>query len=193
MSSFTNKPMLAFRRNKNLRDLIGQTHISHNKKITPRKYKQTGSSSSACLSRANNQCCKHIISTSTIQSDKTGQIYYIRHNLNCHSSNIIYLGHCCPETQYIGKSEPTAHLHFNTHRYYTSTKGLFDKHFNLPGHSFNENACVTIIDQVRIANNNKEVTQLLKDRKDIWMCKQHLIQADSLNIQLLQPLLTKSA
>ena len=74
--------------------------------------------------------------------------------------------------QNIGKSEPPAHLRFNTYRYgITSTKGLlFDKHFNQPGHSFNEHACFTIIEQVYIANNNKDVTgQLWEDCKYFWM------------------------
>ena len=52
-SSFTEKPMLTYRRNKNLRDLIGQTHISRNKKITSRNVSTSGKSD-ACLSRVNN-------------------------------------------------------------------------------------------------------------------------------------------
>ena len=54
-SFFTEKPMLTLRQNKNLRDLIGQTNISRNKKTTTRGVSKTGRSN-ACLSRANNQC-----------------------------------------------------------------------------------------------------------------------------------------
>ena len=35
-SAFSEKPEIAFRRNKNLRDILGQTHLSKNKKIIPR-------------------------------------------------------------------------------------------------------------------------------------------------------------
>ena len=151
-SSFAEKPVIAFRRNKNLRDLIGQTHLSKNKKIIPKKTPTIGASS-ACLSRANNQCCKHIISTKTFQSNKTKEIFHIRHRLNCRSRNFIYLGYCnlCPKTQYVGKSDPPLNLRINTHRYYVTSPngGLFDKHFNLPGHSYNENARYILIEQVR--------------------------------------------
>ena len=146
-SSFTEKPRLTFRRNRNLKDWIGQTHLSHNNKITTTNYNKKSGSSSACLSRANNQCCKHVISTKTFRSHKTGLTYQIRHNINCHSRNIIYLGECnlCPNTQYVGRSEPPLNLRINTHRYEVNNpKALaFDKHFLLPGHNFNANARFT--------------------------------------------------
>ena len=61
-SAFREKPVIAFRRNKNLRDILGQTHLSKKKKIIPKKHSIDGSSY-ACLSRANNQCCKQVVST----------------------------------------------------------------------------------------------------------------------------------
>ena len=187
-SFFKEKPRLTFRRNKNLKDLIGQTHLAHDKKITTANTKKTGASN-ACLSRANNQCCKHVISTKTFKSHKTGQTYHIRHNINCHSRNIIYLGECnlCRNTQYVGKSEPPANLRINTHRYEVSPKAIaFDKHFLLPGHNFNANARFTLIEQVRTtANTNKQaIRQLLENREDFWTDKLKTISPNGLNAHL---------
>ena len=167
-SSIMEKPRLTFRRNKNLKGWIGQTHLSHNKKITTTKNRKSGSSS-ACLSRANNQCCKHVISIKTFRSHKTGLIYQIRHNVNCHSRNIIGECNLCPNTQYVGKSEPPVNLRINTHRYEVNNpKSLaFDKHFLLPGHNFNANARFTLIEQVRTTTNSSKQTirQLLENRE----------------------------
>ena len=169
-SFFKEKPRLSFRRNKDLKDLIGQTHLAHDKKITTANTKKTGASN-ACLSRANNQCCKHVISTKTFKSHKTGQTYHIRHNINCHSRNIIYLGECnlCRNTQYVGKNEPPANLRINTHRYEVNnpTAIAFEKHFLLPGHNFNANARFTLIEQVRTtANTNKQAIRQLLENLD---------------------------
>ena len=62
--TFKETPILAYRRNKKLRDLIGQTHLSRNRKILPRK-KPRITGCHACLTSRKNECCRHIISTKT--------------------------------------------------------------------------------------------------------------------------------
>ena len=88
----------------------------------------------ACSS-SKNKCCRQIADCKQFKSDQTGEIYEIRHKLNCKSKNVIYLGYClkCAHNQYVGKSEPPAHLRFNTHRHdVTSETGLaFDRHFSI--------------------------------------------------------------
>ena len=102
-STFSTMPILAFRRNKNLKELIGQHHLSGNKKIASRRRKS--GKCQPCLSQRGNICCKHILSTNAFKSNVTKKSYDIRHNLNCHSKNVIYLGDCilCPTEQYVGK------------------------------------------------------------------------------------------
>ena len=169
-SKFCNKPVLAFRRNKNLRDILGQTHLSKNKKIVKKK-PPTGGSSQACLSRINNQCCMHIISTKTFKSHITNEMFDIKHKLNCHSRNVIYLGFCniCKNSQYVGKSEPPANLRINTHRFDVKSPkgGRFDKHFNLPGHDYNRNDRYILIEQVKQNEMSKKtIQQFLEERDD---------------------------
>ena len=187
--SFNEKPMVAFRRNKNLRELIGQTHLSGNKKILPLNKKKTGSSR-ACLNHGNNQCCKHMTSTKTFQSHITKENFKIKHHLNCRSRNVIYLGYCilCKRSQYVGKSEPPFNLRINTHRYDVKSPngGPFDKHFNLPGHNYNDHARYILIEQIQSTKNKSkaEIRKLLEDREDFWMTKLNTIIPNGCNDHL---------
>ena len=178
--------MIAFRRNKNLRDILGQTHLSKNKKIVPKEHPAYGSSY-ACLSRANNQCCKQVVSTKRFKSQVTNESFQIRHKLNCGSRNVIYLGFCnlCPRTQYVGKSEPPVNLRINMHRHEVKSPndGQFDKHFNLQGHNYNENARFILIEQVNQQSKMKKKTiqQLLEDHEDHWIMKLKTVTPDGIN------------
>ena len=186
-ATFAEKPIIAFKRNKNLKDLIGQTHLSKNRKIIT-KPKKIGACS-ACLSHANNLCCNQIISTKTFQSMKTKEKFNIYHRLNCRSRNVIYLGYCnlCSNSQYVGKSEPPANLRINTHRHDVSSPngGTFDKHFALPGHNYNKNAKFILIEQVKSPMGSKLVTRkLLENREDYWMSKLQTITPNGFNDHL---------
>ena len=187
--SFKVKPMVAFRRNKNLREILGQTHLTNNKKILEHNKRKTGSCQ-ACLNHGNNKCCNHITSTKTFKSEKTGEVFNIQHNLNCRSRNVIYLGSCtlCKYSQYIGKSEPSVNLRINTHRYDVNSPngGRFDKHFNLPGHNYDKHARYIIIEQVRTPSsmNTTALRKLLEDREDFWMKRLNTIYPNGLNDHL---------
>ena len=188
-TAFEDKPVLAFRRNKNLRDILGQTHLSRNRKITAMKPRKEGSCY-ACLSGAGSQCCSHVISTKTFTSATNKKTFRIRHNLNCRSRNVIYLAYCnlCTKSQYIGKSEPPVHLRINTHRRDVKgpNGGRFDKHFNEPGHEYNKNARYIIIEQVYRQNKMKkmDIRKLLEDREDFWMQQLETIVPKGMNDHL---------
>ncbi|WP_215897154.1 hypothetical protein, partial [Acinetobacter baumannii] len=90
--AFEEKPSIAFRRNKNLRDLIGQTTIANNK--VHRKTKHKVGLCQPCLSRPDNLCCKQVLRTNTIKSSSTNESFKIFHNTNCKSSFVIYVLQC---------------------------------------------------------------------------------------------------
>ena len=125
----------------------------------------------------------------TFSSQTTGETLEILHSLNCKSLNSIYLGECalgCPNTQYVGKSKPPAHLRFNTHRSdVTKPKGgAFDHHFALPGHNFNEHARFTLIEQVKNPGNKAENRRLLESREDYWMSRLRTVTPQGMNDRL---------
>ena len=131
----------------------------------------------------------HIISTKTFKSHTTNEMFDIKHKLNCHSRNVIYLGFCniCKNSQYVGKSEPPANLRINTHRFDVKSPkgGRFDKHFNQPGHDYNKNARYILIEQVKQSKMSKKtIRQLLEEREDYWMTKLKTVVPNGLNDHL---------
>ena len=162
------------------------------KKLLPKKGpKITGCN--ACLISRKNLCCKHTVSTKTFRSETTGETLSILHYLNCRSKYCIYLGHCtlCPKSQYIGKSEPAANLRYNTHRrdVHGPLGGPFDKHFQLPGHQFNEHARFTLIEQINPkGKTTAEIRQLMEDREDYWMVRLKTLTPHGYNDHLNSPL-----
>lgn len=188
--AFAERPVVAYRRNKNLREILGQVHISRGKKIIKPKKKERHTGSRACLSSSKNLCCGQLHSTKTFTSETTGETLEILHSLNCRSRNCIYLGFCilCRKTQYVGKSEPPANLRFNTHRHDVKdpSGGAFDHHFALPGHDFNKHARFILIEQIRnhAGNSKMENRRLLEAREDYWMSRLQTLKPDGLNDSL---------
>ena len=89
--------------------------------------------------------------------------------------------------QYVGKSEQPVNLRINMHRHEVKSPngGQFDKHFNLPGHDYNENARFILIEQVNQQSKMKKtIWQLLEDHKDHWMMKLKTVTPDGLNDHL---------
>ena len=120
---------------------------------------------------------------------QTGEVFHIKHKLNCRSRNVVYLGFCnlCKKTQYIGKSEPTVNLRINAHHHDVKSPkgGRFDKHFNQPGHNYNQNARYVLIEQAKQSNMRKKtIRQLLEEREDYWMMKLKTVTPNGMNDHL---------
>ena len=109
-TKFPQKPLFCYRRNRNLKDLLGQTRISKNKVV--KKREEIIGKCSPCLRRPDTKCCRHIVSTSTFQN-RTGKRQY-------KSKNVIYLAHCtlCNNKPYVGKcAEQMIHKRITKHRF----------------------------------------------------------------------------
>ena len=187
--TFTERPVLAFRKNKNLRQILGQVHISRGKKTLPKKpTKRKGCT--PCLTDPKNKCCRQIAATKHFTSDTTGETFDIQHQLNCRSPYCLYLGYCakCPNHQYVGKSEPAAHKRFNTHRYdVDKPTGLsFDKHFKSQGHSFDHDAKFILLEQIKNHRSlpKEEIRAIMEHREDYWILKLKTLAPMGLNDQL---------
>ena len=104
-NTFKEKLILAFKRNKNLKDIIGGTELRNNKKVIKAELKD--GYCSPCLSQIGNICCKQIISTKCYRSTDTGEKFTIKHRVNRKTKKGIYLTACIPCTshQYVGKFE----------------------------------------------------------------------------------------
>ena len=149
---FQEPPILAFRRNRNLCELLGCKKNVDGKLQRLSKKKKIGFSTKCC-SKSGNICCKQVLHTQSFKSSVTQKIYHIFHDLNCKSKLLIYLMECriC-RIQYIVKSETEFNIILNNHRKDVDRQNAppADQHFKLPNHSFNQHARFTLIEQLDI-------------------------------------------
>ena len=166
------KPFLAYRRNRNLKDLIGQTTLNNNKVIR-KKPKEKGKCR-PCLTKSNNLCCRQIQSTSTFTSQQTKKTFTIFHNTTCKSTFVIYLMECrkC-HIQYIGKTETAFNQRLNNHRSnaYRPKPDTIPacKHFNGKDHDFNRDAKFTLIEQIGNSKTTVEKQTIILQRENFWI------------------------
>ena len=147
---FENKPVLAFRKNKNLRQLTGGNATEKNKKLlTTNKF--TNGKCSPCFPNSRKLCCKQVIQTEHFKSNHTNRAFRIFQKTTCKSNFIIYLLECelC-KMQYVGKPETAFNIRLSNHRKYIKDPKAIsaDKHFNQTRHNFNLHAKFTIIQQL---------------------------------------------
>ena len=68
---FKEQPIIVYRRNKNLRDVIGDTTIDNNKVIRKQKPILKSGYCKPCFSRTDNLCCKDVVPAATFKSNVT--------------------------------------------------------------------------------------------------------------------------
>ena len=190
-SRFPEKPMLAFKRNRNLRDILGQTRLSKGRVV--RKKKITKGRCTPCNGRVDAKCCNHVISTNFFTDIKGLRKYEMRHRTNCKSKNAIYLGWCnkCNNKQYVGKlEEQGANRRINKHRNDVKrTDGIsIDRHFDQPDHDFNRDFRLIVIEQITKKNLTKEqMRTILLKREDFWTLKLNTLAPNGFNDRLNFP------
>ena len=187
--SFKEKPFIAYRRNRNLRDILGQTTIINNQ--VKRKKDLKKGKSSQCLSKyANSLCCKQMESTTTFRSNITKQKFDIYHNSNCRSRFVIYLMECrkC-KIQYVGKTTTQFNIRLNKHRsdsFHPNTDTIpADLHFSNNNHNFTNDAAFTIIEQIQDRSKTEEEKgAILLKRENFWIKKLQTLTPNGLNQEL---------
>ena len=71
---FQNPPILAFRRNKNLRNIIGAKLIE-NGKVKKKFTNKIQCKCTPCLTTNGNLCCKQLVHTITFRSNQANRIF----------------------------------------------------------------------------------------------------------------------
>ena len=171
---FKDKPIISFKRNRNLKDMLGGAKLLNNKKVVKgnRKQGQCG----PCLTQIGNICCKHIVSTKYFKSATTGERFSIKHRVNCRTKKGIYLASCklCPKLQYVGNFETSWSERLYNHRKDAKkAKSIpYDEHFyHKPNHNFNNHAQFIIIETLENQVNTKTDRKLLEEREDHWVSR----------------------
>ena len=179
---------MAFKRNKNLQEIIGGHTIKNGKVFKIHSEHRKGKCEPSNTSKPP-LCCKQVIDTSTFRSYQTQQIYTIFYKLNCKSKFIIYLKeYALCKVQYVGKAETAFNRRLNNHRKDASNPKsiLADLHFRKPEHSFNLHVKFTLIKQLsNIHTTDKGTLKFqLKRREDFWIQKTETLTPNEVNQEL---------
>ena len=187
MELFQEQPITAFKRNKNLKEIIAGTRIKDGivKKFSIPS--RTGKCTQ-CLSGARTLCCNQGLTTNTFMSQQTKRTFNIFFNLNCKSEYVIYLMECilC-KMQYVGKAETTFNLRLNNYRKDTKKPKsiLACKTFQEQGHNLNKHAKFIIIDNLVNLHGCKEaLREMLVIRENFWIQKLKTLVPFGLNQEL---------
>ena len=106
-NTFLQTPILTFRRNRKINDIISGNKTEFNK-VKRKSFTMTKRKSTPCLQNNRTLCCRQIIKTATFQSNQNKRTYTIYHNVNCKSKqrvNTKSLMKCTKcKLQYVGKA-----------------------------------------------------------------------------------------
>ena len=157
-------------------------------KIVGKNYSKKQLYCKPCLTRRDNICCPQVLKTNTFTSYRNGEMFKIFHQLNCKSSDLIYLLQCriC-QLQYVCKSETSFNIRLNNHRKDSSNKNpiLACKHFQNSNHNFQMDAEFTLIEQItKSFTTTKQLQPLLKKWENFWIIKLKTLYPDGLNQEL---------
>ena len=142
---FQEPPMIAYKRNKNLKDALVRAKVSRSNNRIHRDLKGM-KKCGKCVS------CSYVIEGKSIKTNKF--TWKINKQVNCNSSNVVYLLKCDKENcrmEYIGETERPFKQRINEHIGYAKNNHLSKTtghHFNLPGHTW-KNMTFTIIEKVK--------------------------------------------
>ena len=145
---FKEPPLTAYKRQKNIKDHLIKAKVADPPSVRPKRTKNG-------MSKCGKNCslCPYIKEGKSISVNRKST-WQIMNNVNCQTSNLIYLIECNKEnckTRYIGETGRTLQNRIADHRGYVINEHLNTAtgfHFNTPGHSVS-NLTVTIIEKVR--------------------------------------------
>ena len=114
--TFSVEPIIAFRKNKSLKQLTGGSTIQNDKNMKKLSNKYEGKCT-PYKSGIRSMCRLQVQNTHSFRSQQNGRIFTIFHQVNCKSDFVIYLLECkkC-HIQYVGKAETDFNLRLNNHR-----------------------------------------------------------------------------
>ena len=144
---FKEPPMVAFKRNKNMKEILVRAKV-------PKEINRIQRNLKGMRKCGGNRCkaCPYIKEGRSIKGNKF--TWQINKPLNCESKNVVYMLECNKEKcklKYIGETERNFRKRIYEHLGYARNKNdkmITGEHFNLPGHT-EANMTFTIIEQCK--------------------------------------------
>ena len=173
---FPEPPMVAYRRQKNIKDFLIRSKVPPKPQYQPKRNKQG-------MKKCGKSCsaCPFIMEGKFIK--KENKNWEIHGKLNCETRNIVYLIECNKERcklRYIGETEKSLRERLSNHT--QKIKSLIPttatgEHFNEPGHTLS-NLTITIIEKVKMNDLN------YRREREKYHIKQFKTLSKGMNIQL---------
>ena len=143
--TFPEPPMIAFKRQKNLRDFLIRAKLPN--KVVRNRRNIPG------MKRCKKQCasCPFVQEVKEIKTQKAH--WKLSRPLDCQNSNIVYMIKCIKNNcnkMYIGETERTMNSRFKDHKGYVQNKQLNQptgEHFNSKGHKLSDMS-IFILEQI---------------------------------------------
>ena len=157
---FPEPPLIAFRRCKNLKDILVRARLNNEGNGG------TGKKGCSRCGKSRCQVCNVMSNSEHFHSNIDSREYRINYSFNCDSSNVVYLLECTVcGVQYVGSTCTPFRLRFNNYkacsRKFTSGASVpqaeFFRHFTEEGHhGFLKDISVKIIDRLTGGNRMRE-------------------------------------
>ena len=146
---FENPPLVAYKRNQNLRDLLIKAKV-------PKKQRRPQRNLPGMYKCNNCPICPYIKTDKLIKAHSSDCKVELTKRYTCQSKNLVYVISCSKcGLQYVGETEKSLQTRFSQHLGYVRNdhlKKATGQHFNLPGHSL-DNMKVSVIETI---NNKSE-------------------------------------
>ena len=170
--AFPERPFFAYRRPKNLRDLLVHANLKPS-------HLEPARGSSPCESK---RCltCQHIRSGTSVQSTVSGRTFRVHATANCKTSNVVYLIECslC-HVQYVGETRNALHIRMNRHRgdiYHRHLDKPVSAHFNSSDHNL-QHLSIMVLEVMRSQNED-----IRKMRENFWIFHLQSLHPGGLNL-----------
>ena len=161
---FDKYPILAYRRSKNLRDILVKAKLKPPREISTPLNRNRG-----ICTDTNCEYCRILDQNTVITNHKTGQTITARTDVCCKTTNLIYIL-ICPtcNKQYIGETKRDFQVRYKEHvRTITKNEKQVGKHFNLPNHTNTQKPWAKIL-QVFTGNPETD-TKIRKNSEQKWI------------------------
>ena len=145
---FTQPPLTAFRRQRNIKDHIIRAKLPVDPKMYPER-RQRG------MKKCGKNCtaCPYIREVKSLRMN--GKDWKINQNLNCNTYNCVYMIECKKDNcklKYVGETKRILKFRLADHRGYINNQDYTTatgEHFNSPGHSLSD-LSITILERVKM-------------------------------------------
>ena len=161
-SIFKDPPLIAYKRPKNLKDILIRARIPPPQSSRPKRIK-TG------MTKCNKPCsiCPYIKTQTKVKSSTNNVTVELSKHHTCNDHNIVYIIQCTKcQQQYIGETEHTLRERFLQHRGYVRRKEndrSTGHHFNLPGHNMSH-MTISVLERI-----NSSDPQIRETRESYWI------------------------